>query len=232
MITSWPLNVVSASSAPPYMIDCHQPALHESSKVNSPCHIPTVASKLTDENRLSTRRRAVHPPPASTHPTALDYGLQFELSSALRGSPNWHNYGLQSRLITVSKFAWPWPPSAYLQTRSNRASKCISKLSQLWPPKPLYHTVQVYLQTCSITAINCISKLTRTRSRSASRCSLAQGLQVYHQTSSITASECISKLAASRTQSSLDRHCQAPFELLSRTACNQSRHTVYRWVAL
>jgi len=39
-----PLNVASASGMPPYMIDRHQPALHESSKVKSPCHIPTVAS--------------------------------------------------------------------------------------------------------------------------------------------------------------------------------------------
>jgi len=44
MITSWPLNVASASAVPPYMIDRHQPALHESWKVQSHCHIPTVAS--------------------------------------------------------------------------------------------------------------------------------------------------------------------------------------------
>jgi len=33
MITSWPLNVASASGVPPYMIDRHRPALHESSQV-------------------------------------------------------------------------------------------------------------------------------------------------------------------------------------------------------
>jgi len=49
MIMSWPLNVASASSVPPYMINLHQPALHESSRVKSPCHIPTVASQLADE---------------------------------------------------------------------------------------------------------------------------------------------------------------------------------------
>jgi len=32
MITSWPLNVVSASGVPPCTIDCHQPALHKSLK--------------------------------------------------------------------------------------------------------------------------------------------------------------------------------------------------------
>ena len=35
MITSWPLNVASASGVPPYTIDRHQPALHESLKVKS-----------------------------------------------------------------------------------------------------------------------------------------------------------------------------------------------------
>jgi len=44
MITSGPVNVASASRLPPDTIDRHQPALHESSKVKSPCHIPTVAS--------------------------------------------------------------------------------------------------------------------------------------------------------------------------------------------
>jgi len=44
MIMSWPLNVASPSGVPPYMIDRHQPALHEISKVQSYCHIPTVES--------------------------------------------------------------------------------------------------------------------------------------------------------------------------------------------
>jgi len=44
MITSWPLNVSSAPSVPPYMINSHQAALHERSKVKSPCHIPTVGN--------------------------------------------------------------------------------------------------------------------------------------------------------------------------------------------
>jgi hypothetical protein len=43
-IASCPLNVASASSVPPYKIDRHQPALHESSKVKSHHRIPTVAS--------------------------------------------------------------------------------------------------------------------------------------------------------------------------------------------
>ena len=44
MITSWPLNVASASGVPLNTIDHHQPALRESSKVYSPCHIPIVVS--------------------------------------------------------------------------------------------------------------------------------------------------------------------------------------------
>jgi len=44
MIKSWPLNVAWVSRVPPYTIDHHQPALHESSRVKSACHIPMVAS--------------------------------------------------------------------------------------------------------------------------------------------------------------------------------------------
>jgi len=44
MIMSWPLNVASASGVPPYTIDRHQAALHDSSKVKSHSHIPRVAS--------------------------------------------------------------------------------------------------------------------------------------------------------------------------------------------
>jgi len=42
MITSWPLNIPSASNVHPYTIHRHQPALHGSSMVMSHCHIPTV----------------------------------------------------------------------------------------------------------------------------------------------------------------------------------------------
>jgi len=48
-ITSWPLNVASASQMPPYKNDRHQPALHEGSQVKSPHHIPTVAHYPTVE---------------------------------------------------------------------------------------------------------------------------------------------------------------------------------------
>ena len=48
-ITSWPLNAASASSMPPHMIDRHQRALQESSKVKSPHHTTKVVTKLTHE---------------------------------------------------------------------------------------------------------------------------------------------------------------------------------------
>jgi hypothetical protein len=44
MISSWQLNVASASAMPPYTIDHHQPALHARSNVKSPCHNTPVAS--------------------------------------------------------------------------------------------------------------------------------------------------------------------------------------------
>jgi len=49
MSRSWPLNVVSASRVPLYTMERHPSAIHESSKVKSHCHIPTVGSQLTDE---------------------------------------------------------------------------------------------------------------------------------------------------------------------------------------
>jgi hypothetical protein len=49
MIMSQPLNVASASGAPPYTIESPQQARHESPKVKSPCQIPMVASEQTVE---------------------------------------------------------------------------------------------------------------------------------------------------------------------------------------
>ena len=95
IIASWPLNVASASSVPPYTIDCRQPALYESWNVTSPCHIPRVASQLSDEESLSTGR-AVHRPPPSTRPISLNHGL--------------HVY-IQTHSITASNFARSRAPS-------------------------------------------------------------------------------------------------------------------------
>ena len=88
MIMSGPLNEASASRISPYTIDRHQPAHHESSKVKSPCLIPTFASQQTDELSLSTRC-AVHRPPskyssnlARSRPSSShDHGLHVQLQT-------------------------------------------------------------------------------------------------------------------------------------------------------
>jgi len=87
------------------------------------------------------------------------------------GSPNLLDHGLQvyahSRMITASKFATSWPPSAYPQTHMITASKCISHLARSQPPRLHYHGLQVH-----------ISKLARSRPPSVSPHSLHYGLQV------------------------------------------------------
>jgi len=50
----------------------------------------------------------------------------------------------------MSKLAWFWLPSVYLETRSIIASKCVSKVARLLPPT-------AYLETSSITACRCIT---------------------------------------------------------------------------
>jgi len=63
---------------------------------------------------------------------------------------------LQTRRVTAFKFARSQTPSAYLQTRSIVASKCISKLARSRPPSAspnsLDHCLKVHLKTRSITA--------------------------------------------------------------------------------
>ena len=129
-ITNWPLNIASAPSVPPYMIGCLQRARPESSKIKSPCYIPTFASQLTDEKSLSTRC-AVHRPPPSTCSISLHHSLRSE-------SPNTLDYSLQ----------------AYLETRLMMTFKCISKYAWLLPPRAslnwLDHGLWVYLWVYSI----------------------------------------------------------------------------------
>jgi len=126
------------------------------------------------------------------------------------------------------------------QSRSIRASMCISNLARSRPRCASLSSLDHGLQTRSITASECISNHARLPPRSTSRRSLNHGLQ----TRSITASKfgrswppkCISNLAQSRSPSaslcSLDRNLQAHLYLLSSTACSQSRYTVCRWVAI
>jgi hypothetical protein len=145
MITRSPLNVASSSGIPPIKIGHHEPSLHDSSKVKSPCHIPTVATKLPDEKSLTTRR-TIHQLPPSTGPNSHDHGLQVYL---------------QTPSSTVSKFVPSWPPNDYLQTRSITDSK----LAQSWPACASTYSLdpglQVHLHTSWITALQCISEFTR-----------------------------------------------------------------------
>jgi len=135
-ITSWPVTVPSASGVPLNMIDCHQPALHGSSKVKSSCHIPMMVARwLTDEYSLSTWH-AINWPPPITCSMLLDHSLQV---------------CRKARSIAVSKFAWSWTP------------KCISKLAHSRPPSSDNHGHHVHVQTRSITASECISKFNQSQ---------------------------------------------------------------------
>jgi len=134
------VNVASASGVPPYTIDRHQLACHESSNVKSPCHIPTFASQLTDEWSLSTRH-TIQRPALSARPISLDHGLQSVL-------PNSLDHGLQVYLqthsITASKFAQSWPPSAFLNSLDH-SLHVYSKLAQLRSPSSHNHGLQGHL---------------------------------------------------------------------------------------
>ena len=129
---------------------------------------------------------------------------------------------LQTRSITACMFAQSWLPSAYLQSWSIMASKCISNsldyglhkcLSKLARYQSrsaslslLEHSRQVYFQIHSITAYKCISKVARARPPSASLSSLDLSLQVYIQTGSITAPKCISEFTRSLSPSPSHTH--------------------------
>ena len=209
-ISSWRVNVASASGIPPYRSTATSQFSIRDSKVKSPCHISTVASWLTDElspgvqsidrlqvlvqshlittsNCISKLARSW---PRSASPNSLDHGLQVYL---------------QTRLITasrcISKLARLWPPQVHLQTRSITISECISKFTRLRPPSvslnSLDHGNGVYLWVHSTTASKCISKLAQSGPPSASLSSLNLGLQLHLQTCSITASQCMSEFTQS-----------------------------------
>jgi len=125
-----------------------------------------------------------------------------------------------------------WKESQRLARRASTASQYSSKLGWIWPASASPNSLDYGLQTRSITASKCISKLPQLWPPS----SHDHGLQVHLHTRLITAFKCISKLAVSRPRSvspsSLRRHFQAHLELLSSTACSQSRYTVCGWVAI
>jgi hypothetical protein len=124
--------------------------------------------------------------------TTSQYSSKLALSQAASPSPNSLDYGLQTRSIT--------------------ASKCISKLTQLWHPSSHNHCLHVHLHTLdywlqvllltrSIMACKCISKLGWSQLSSVSPNRPNYSLQVHLQTCSITASNWIAKLTPSRPPS-------------------------------
>jgi len=161
----------------------------------------------------------------------------------------------------MTRFSTPGAPSldchpVLVETRSITSCKCNTSLAQLQSPNSLDHSLQVHFQTRLSTAHKCIYTLAWSLPPSASPNSLGHGLQVHLQTNSIATFKCISNLARLRlpslhnhtaskfisklarslpwsvSLSSLDSQFQADLELLSSTACSQSRYTVYRWVAI
>jgi hypothetical protein len=136
MIISWTMNVASTSDVP----------LHETSKEKSTCHIPTVASWLSDETSLRIWH-GVLSLPLSTYPKSLDYSLSVYL---------------QTPSITISKLARSQPPSVspkslnrclqvYLRTHSTTACMYVSKQARLRYSSSHDHVLQLHLHTCLIT---------------------------------------------------------------------------------
>jgi len=167
MISSWPQNVALAFGVPPYKSIATSQFCIRASNVKSPCHIPTIASQLTDE--LS---------PGAPSINCLQVLAQYRSITASK---------------CISKLPWLRLPQLYLQTPLITASKCISNLARSWPPSVSPDSLHCGLQVRTIMAPKCISKLTRLRppqvylqlgrsgSRSASLSSLDHGFHVYLQ---------------------------------------------------
>ena len=219
-ISSWPLNVASASGVPPYRSTATSHFSIRASKGNSFCHIHTFARSLTEESSPSgpsidrvqvplqshsiTASKCIskltRSPAPSTRPISLDHGRQVY--------PQPHSITASK---CISKLARSQPPSVspnslnhglqvHLQTRSITASMCISRLAGFWPASSHGHLLQVHLQTRSITAWKFAqswppSAHLQSHSFTASKCissTLDYGLQVHLQSCLITALEYIS----------------------------------------
>jgi hypothetical protein len=132
VIAIWPLTIPSASAMSPCMIDSHQPARHESSKVKSPCNVRKIASQLTDEYSLSTRH-ATHQALPSTHRISLDRSVHCVI----------HQQQLQSRSETPGCSGWLWRLWRNLVPSDGEsdAIHCPSDGSRCIPPlwRLLYH---------------------------------------------------------------------------------------------
>jgi len=114
-ISSSPLNVASASGVPPYRSTATSQFSIRASKVKSPCHIPMVASQLTDELSPGAPSIGCLQVLFQCHSITASKCISKLAQSRLRSaSPNSLNHSLQM----------------HLQTRSITASKCISEFTQ------------------------------------------------------------------------------------------------------
>jgi hypothetical protein len=186
------------------------------------CLPPTASQYLSKLARL--RPSSVSPNSLDSSPNLLDHGLQVHLQTrSIPASKRISNVA-QSRLPIASPHSLDRSLKVHLHTRSIAASMCISNVAGSWPPsaspKSLDDDRHVHLPTRWITGFKCIFKLPRLWPPSV----LNHGLQ------------CIANLTRSQPRrvslSLLDHHFQAHLELLSSTACSQSRYTVCRWVVI
>jgi hypothetical protein len=148
MITSWPLNVASASGMPPYTINRHQLAHHARSKVMSPYHSHVYESIHW---WIESQHPARCPSPGFKYSSSLAQSWPPKFISNLTRSrppsitPNSHDYSLQLCTIIASKcictLAWSRSQSASLSS--------------------INHGCQVHLETRWITDLECISEFTR-----------------------------------------------------------------------
>jgi len=188
-------------------IDHQQPALHESSKVQSTCPIPMLASSLTNGwsrgKRCTcqlTTSRSTDSRWATSRSTTSIYSSNFPQSRPPSASPNSLDPGLR----------------VYLWNNWILASKRISQFTQLRPPRAypnlLDFGLQVYLWVHMMMASKWISYFTRSWSPNASLHSHNHGPPRHIWVDLILTSKCISKLTELLHQSvyfsSLDPHLQ------------------------
>jgi len=176
MSTSWPLNVGSASTVPPYRLTATSQFSIRASEVLSPCHIPKGSGWLSYKYSLS-------------NPVCLSLTASWLIPSKVL---------LQYRSIIASKYifkrTWSQPPSAspnslnnrlqvHVQTRSITASMYISEFTQfrspIASPTSVHYRLPVHLWVHSILTSQCISELAPSWPPSASPNNLYQGFGVY-----------------------------------------------------
>jgi len=256
---SWPLGAPSPSSNPLYQIDRHQPALHESLKERLTCHLPRVATWLTDKQSFISTGHATHRQHLFSVQSQSIMGSKcisrIARSRCWSAWPSSLGHGLRRYItscsIMTSQFAWSWHQSAspnslnhnhqgYIKTGSITTCEFARSSPWSWCPNSLPHAVRVHRLAHSITHSMCIFKLARlwpAKSRChclprASPNSLNYSLQVC----GIMPSKCISTLTCRGPPSAslclLIGHLQVHLKVVWSTACSQSRCTVCGSVAI